>query len=84
MYWDDVVGMQVDTPFIEQHLVSCEGFRGYVWEDDSSETSSRTLVEDTEGWGQKNESAAMQSPVLSLETMLANYAVTPANKQVTV
>ncbi|QDS74349.1 hypothetical protein FKW77_004679 [Venturia effusa] len=30
MYWDDATGMQVDTPFIEQNLVPCEGFRGYI------------------------------------------------------
>ncbi|KAE9976186.1 hypothetical protein EG328_002738 [Venturia inaequalis] len=35
VFWDDAMAMQVDTPFIEQHLVSCEGFRGYIWEDDS-------------------------------------------------
>jgi hypothetical protein len=84
MYWNNAVGMQVDTPFIEQHLISCEGLRGYVWEDDSAEVSSRTMTESTESWAQKNETVAMQSPALTLETMLANYAITPANKQMTI
>jgi hypothetical protein len=84
MYWDNAVGMQVDTPFIEQHLVSCEGFRGYVWEDDSPSTSSTMEEKEYVNEVKANSSMAMQSPVLSLETMLANYAVTPANKQATV
>lgn len=84
MYWDNAVGMQVDTPFIEQHLVSCEGFRGYVWEDDSPDMSSTLEEQQYENGVKANSSMAMQSPVLSLETMLANYAITPANKQMTI
>lgn len=79
MYWDNAVGMQVDTPFIEQHLVSCEGLRGYIWEEEVAEDSSRTVMEN---WGQKkNETAAMQSPAFTLETMLAKYAISPMWKQ---
>jgi hypothetical protein len=91
MEWSNAVGMQVDTPFIEQHLVSCEGFRGYEWEDDSPTTSSTTgsgVAEHMESAlmnvAAANSSAAQQSPALTLSTMLANYmnAITPA-KQVT-
>lgn len=86
MYWNEAVGMQVDTPFIEQHLVSCEGFRGYIWEDDnpvSEREGSRTTagMREEEGWGKRNQTIALQSPALTLATMLAKYAVTPANKQ---
>jgi hypothetical protein len=39
MEWKDVVGVQVDTAFIEQHLVSCENFRGFEYQDESSPTA---------------------------------------------
>lgn len=86
VYWDEAVGMQVDTAFIEQHLVSCEGFRGYIWADDTPEVSSKTSERTVEGggWGKRNQTAAMQSPALTLETMLAHYKVSPANKQMTI
>lgn len=84
MFWDEAAGMQVDTPFIEQNLVSCEGFRGYIWEDDSpvkEEEGSRTMEE--EAWGERNQNAAMQSRAPTFDTMLADYPVSPANKQLT-
>lgn len=86
VYWNEAVGMQVDTAFIEQHLVSCEGFSGYIWEDDSPEVSSKTSerIVEGEGWGKKNQTIAMQSPALTLETILACYKVSPANKQMTI
>ena len=55
-----------------------------MWEDDSPSTSSTMEEKEYVNEIKANSSMAMQSPVLSLETILASYAVTPANKQVTV
>ena len=30
MVWPDVVGLRVDSAFIEHHLVACESFRGHT------------------------------------------------------
>jgi hypothetical protein len=38
MEWKDVVGVQVDTAFIEKHLVSCEGFRGFEYKEETTST----------------------------------------------
>lgn len=34
MEWNNAVGVQVDTAFIEKHLVDCEGFRGFEYQDE--------------------------------------------------
>ncbi|TLD34424.1 hypothetical protein E2P81_ATG04589 [Venturia nashicola] len=85
MSWSKAVGMQVDTPFIEQNQVPCERFRGYNWEDDEP-VLEKELSSTTEGkaWGQSKQADALQSHALTLETMLANYAVSPVRRQMTI
>jgi hypothetical protein len=38
MEWKNTVGVQVDTAFIEHHLVSCESFRGFEYEEETTST----------------------------------------------
>jgi len=36
MRWDDVVGLQIDTPFIEKHMIPCEDMRGWQYVDEEA------------------------------------------------
>ncbi|KAF2667558.1 hypothetical protein BT63DRAFT_295021 [Microthyrium microscopicum] len=76
MKWDSVFGVRVDTAFIENHLYSCEGLRGFdgigeqkmeiAWPHEPATTNSTFL------------------PAFSLSGMqvLANYLISPIKRVV--
>jgi hypothetical protein len=89
MEWKDIVGVQVDTAFIEQHLVSCEKFRGFEYQDETSPTvvsvAGKSFLplfsfHHNQHFVSGLPTNSSQSPLLTLGTFFANYLITPAKQ----
>jgi len=95
MVWKDVVGVQVDTAFIEHHLVECENFRGFEYKDETKAPVAPAVEMASDFWNgmfyapgihglgltEPGFTAnASQSPISTLSSILSNYLVTPAKQ----
>ncbi|KAF2433907.1 hypothetical protein EJ08DRAFT_657613 [Tothia fuscella] len=80
MGWVDATGVQVDTAFIEKHLVDCEDFRGFQYEDERP-AATQTGSSSWETFATDCNSS--QSTILTLSTIFANYLITAA-KQISI
>lgn len=45
MEWTNTIGVQVDTAFIEHHLVSCETFRGFKYKEETTQSAFAPVLE---------------------------------------
>jgi hypothetical protein len=71
MTWSNAVGVQVDTAFIENHLVSCEGLAGY-----DGVGEQRFEVKGDEGaW-------SFAPFALNLQQVLSEYLISPIKRAV--